>query len=118
VQPVGQGRLLALASVELVIEGITLVLHGVQVVRLKHPVTGQEATGVDLPRYRAPDGTWRPAIDLPPELRKPLGDAVLAHCCELGITQRVISRHPTGARKVRPKPASGSGRSCLRVGIL
>ncbi len=91
VEPVGKGRLLALASVELVLDGVAFVLHGVQVVRLKHPVSGQEATGVDLPRYRAPDGQWRAAIALPPELRRPLGDAVLEQCCVLGITQRVTA---------------------------
>ncbi|WP_191057985.1 hypothetical protein [Geminicoccus harenae] len=88
VQPMPKGRLLALASVELVLDGVPLVLHGVQVIRLKHPVTGEEATGVDLPRYRAPDGSWRQAVELPPELRRPLGDAVLEQCCALGITQR------------------------------
>ena len=59
VQPVAKGKLLALASVELVLEGVPLVLHGVQVNRTRHPVTGEEATGVDLPRYRATDGIWR-----------------------------------------------------------
>jgi stage V sporulation protein G len=84
VQPVPKGRLLALASVELVLDGVPLVLYGVQVIRLKHPLTGKEATGVELPRYRAPDGSWRQAVELPPELRRPLGDAVLEQCCLIG----------------------------------
>lgn len=88
VTPIGKGRILALASVELMVDGIAFTLHGVQVVRLKHPGTGHEATGVDLPRYRGPDDAWRQAAELPEELRKPLGDAVFERCCELGITRR------------------------------
>jgi hypothetical protein len=88
VQPVGKGRLLALASVELSIDGVALTLHGLQVLQLRHPGTGEPATGVDLPRYRTPDGRWQPALELPEELHAPIGKAVLACCCELGITRR------------------------------
>jgi stage V sporulation protein G len=89
VRRVGKGRLTAFASVELTLDGVSFVVHGIQVLRMKHPGTGEEASGVALPCYRAPDGTWRPAIDLPPELREPIGDAVLERCCALGITRRV-----------------------------
>ena len=88
VQPVGKGRLLALASVELALDGVRFVVHGIQVLQLRHPGTGEPATGVDLPRYRTPDGAWRPALELPAELHTPIGDAVLERCCELGITRR------------------------------
>ena len=81
-------RMLALASAEIAVAGVAFVLHGIQVIRSKDPTTGAEATGVDVPRYRAPDGTWRQAVELPPELHKPLAHAILDECCELGITRR------------------------------
>ena len=90
VRPVGKGRLLALASVELALEGVLFVLHGLQVLQIRDAITGAPATGVDLPRYRLPDGSWQVAIKLPPELERPIGDAVLARCCELGIARHAV----------------------------
>lgn len=84
----GKSKLLALASAEIVVAGVAFILHGIQVIRTKDPATGAEATGVDVPRYRASDGAWRQAVELPPELHKPLAHAVLDECCELGITRR------------------------------
>jgi hypothetical protein len=43
---------------------------------------------VALPTYRAADGTWLPAIQLPPDLRKPIADAVLAHLVDEGIAKQ------------------------------
>lgn len=64
--------------------------------RLRDPETGVEFSGVALPYYRARDGSWQPAIDLPPELCEPIGTAVLDRCCELGITrQRITGSSPT-----------------------
>ena len=88
VKPVNKGRLLALAKVEIDIDGIMVMVDGVQIVRIPANGHRQEMTGVDVPRYRAPDGTWKQAITLPDELDGPLGDAVLDRCCELGITRR------------------------------
>lgn len=59
------------------------------VVQMKDPSTGAGATGVDVARYRAPDGTWRPTVELPPELHKPLAHAILEECCGIGIARRV-----------------------------
>jgi hypothetical protein len=70
---------------------VCFVLHGLQVLRLRHPETGEEATGVDLPRYRAPDGAWQRALELPDELQRPIGDAILERCCELGITRHTLT---------------------------
>lgn len=85
----GKSKLLALASAEITVAGVAFTLYGIQVIRMRDQATGAEATGVDVARYRAPDGTWRQAIDLPPELHKPLAHAILDECCELGITRRV-----------------------------
>lgn len=84
----GKGKVLALASVEIDVAGVTFFLHGVQVVRSKDPNTGGEAVGVDLPRYRSPAGSWKQALTLPNELRRPIAHAVLDECCDLGITRR------------------------------
>ena len=86
--PVNKGRVVALASAMLSIDGIGFVLHGLQVVHVTDPATGRPALGVDLPRYRGPDGTWKQAVELPQELKKPLGDAVLAQCLAQGIVRR------------------------------
>lgn len=88
VRPVNKGRLIALATVEINIDGIVMTIDGVQVVRLPATANKQEMTGVDVPHYRGADGTWRRAVMLPDELDGPLGDAVLERCCELGITRR------------------------------
>lgn len=84
----GKKKLLALASAEITVAGVAFMLHGIQVIRTNDPNTGAEATGVDVPRYRASDGAWRQAIELPPEMHKPLAYAILDECCELGITRR------------------------------
>lgn len=88
IRVIGQGRVLALASAELAVDGVSFALHGIQVIRTKDVATGKSAIGVDLPRYRDPAGLRQTSIDLPNELRKPLGDAVLERCCELKITKR------------------------------
>jgi stage V sporulation protein G len=87
IRVIRQGRVVALASAELTVDGVSFALHGMQVIRTRD-ATGKDALGVDLPRYRDPTGAWRPALELPDELRKPLGDAVLERCCELGIAER------------------------------
>jgi len=59
----GAGRLLALASVEIDLEGVVILVQGVQVIR-HH---GQIAT--QAPRFRDPrTGAWMPAVVLPDEL--------------------------------------------------
>ena len=86
--PVNKGRVIALASAELSISGVSFVMHGLQIVNCTDAVTHQPSVGVDLPRYRAPDGKWKQAITLPDELRGPLGDVVLEQCLAQGILKR------------------------------
>ncbi|EME68568.1 hypothetical protein H261_17738 [Paramagnetospirillum caucaseum] len=73
------GKLLALADVSILMDGVEVVIHGVQV---RADVNGTEVT---LPKYRAPDGTWMTAISLPDELKGPMGDVVMAAAIEAGI---------------------------------
>lgn len=88
--PVQNSRLIALASVELELEGVTFALHGIQVVRARKQ--GREATGVELPCYRAHDGQWHPAISLPKELHAPIADIVLQECLDAGLVKRAAMR--------------------------
>ncbi len=69
IRVIRQGRVLALASAELTVDGVSFALHGMQVIRTRDATTGKDALGADLPRYRDPTGAWRPAIELPDELR-------------------------------------------------
>lgn len=59
----GHGRLLALATLEIDFDGVTLWLQGVQVVRQGKRITTQ------APHFRDPKmGIWVPAVILPDEL--------------------------------------------------
>lgn len=59
----GAGRLVALATVEIDLEGVVIVVQGVQVIRHRGRITTQ------APRFRNPrTGIWTPAVILPDEL--------------------------------------------------
>jgi stage V sporulation protein G len=60
---VGAGRLVALASVEIDLEGVVVLVQGVQVIRKRGRISSQ------APRFRNPQtGAWMPAVILPDEL--------------------------------------------------
>jgi stage V sporulation protein G len=80
--PVQGGRLVALADVELLLDGVSIILHGVQV---RADGAGTEVT---LPKYRAADGSWHSAITLPDELKGPMGDVVIAASIEAGVLKQ------------------------------
>lgn len=71
-QTPGCGRLLALATVAVDLDGIELALHGVQIVRLP---TGR--LRCQAPQFRNHSGAWLPAVTLPPELELAIGREVL-----------------------------------------
>jgi stage V sporulation protein G len=83
VKPVKFGRIFALASVEVDIDGVLLVIHGVRAIRVQ-PI----GTRIDLPMFRDEDGTWRHAITLPDEISEPIGRAVLNELVERGLAVR------------------------------
>jgi stage V sporulation protein G len=59
----GAGRLVALAKVELELDGVVLVMQGVRVMR------DRDGIAIQPPRFRAPrTGDWIPALLLPDEL--------------------------------------------------
>ena len=80
----GRGSLLALADVEVLIDGVSIILHGVQV------CATDQRTEVLLPKYRGADGTWMAAISLPDEVKGPMGEAVIAVGVEAGILRKKV----------------------------
>jgi stage V sporulation protein G len=82
VTPMRAGKLFALASVEIDIDGIQSAIHGV---RALNAVGG---TRIELPQFRDHSGVLRPAIVLPEEVRGPIGDAVIDELVERGLARR------------------------------
>jgi hypothetical protein len=83
VKPVNFGRIFALASVEVDIDGVMLTIHGIRAIRVQ-PI----GTQIDLPMFRDESGTWRHAITLPDEISGPIGRAVLDELVERGLAVR------------------------------
>jgi hypothetical protein len=83
VKPVKFGKIFALASVEIDIDGVLLVIHGVQAIRVL-----RMGTRIDLPMFRDESGVWRRAITLPDEICGPIGKAVLDALVERGLAVR------------------------------
>lgn len=79
IQPNNHPRILALATATITIDNIPITIMGIQV------IASATHTEIRLPKYRATDGTWIAAIDLPTELRAPLADTVIAAAVEANI---------------------------------
>jgi len=89
VMPIRAGRLFALASVEINVDGVVIEIHGIREMRV---ATG--ATRVELPTFRDTTGQSRAAIVLPEEIYRPIGDAVLDVLIERGIAKRRFAGSP------------------------
>lgn len=87
VEPVKFGRIFALASAEVDIDGVPIVIHGVRAIRV-HPI----GTWIDLPRFRDENGAWRNAITLSDEISGPIGRAVPDEFVERGLAVREVRR--------------------------
>lgn len=87
VERVELGKIFALASVEVVIDGIAFTIHGVQA-RRAHPA----GTQVELPKYRDGKGGWTCALSLPEEIKGPMGDAVLEALVTHGLAKPRFDR--------------------------
>ena len=83
VKRVKLGKIFALASVEIDIDAVLLVIHGVRAISV-HPL----GTRIELPTYRDEHGVWRRAITLPDEICGPMGRAVLDELVERGLAVR------------------------------
>lgn len=81
-RPASGKVLFALVDVEILIEGVAVVICGIQARRV--PDGG---TSIHLPTFKVADGTWRPAIKLPDDLLGPLGDIVLEFLVQEGLAK-------------------------------
>jgi stage V sporulation protein G len=84
VAPAHAGKLFALASVEVDIDGVQITIHGIRALHVAEPV----GTRIELPQFRDTNGRWQTAITLPEEIRGPIGDAVLDELTERGLVRR------------------------------
>ena len=80
VTPMRAGKLFAIASVEINIDGVLIEIHGIRAVHVP-----PAATRIELPVFRDANGSSRAAIILPEEVRGPIGDAVLSQLVECGL---------------------------------
>ena len=80
VTPMRAGKLFAIASVEIDIDGVLIEIHGIRAVHVP-----PAATRIELPVFRDASGSSRAAIILPEEVRGPIGDAVLSQLVECGL---------------------------------
>ena len=83
VKPVKFGKIFALAAVEIDIDGVLVVVHGIRAIRVQP--TG---TRIDLPMFRDENGVWRHAVTLPDEISGPIGKAVLDELVNRGLASR------------------------------
>jgi stage V sporulation protein G len=86
VKPVRAGKLFALASVELDIDGVRIDIHGIRALRVD-PV----GTRIELRKFRDAGGLLRTAITLPEEVRTPIGALILEALIEHGLATRRLS---------------------------
>lgn len=80
VTPMRAGKLFAIASVEIDIDGVLIEIRGIRAVHVP-----PAATRIELPSFRDASGRSQVAIILPEEVRGPIGDAVLGQLVECGF---------------------------------
>ena len=78
--------LYALVDVEVQVAGLSFVIVGVQVRR------GSWGLSTRLPTHRDTNGAWRPVVEMPEELLRPLGEAVMEFLAEEGLAERRSAR--------------------------
>lgn len=84
VTPARTGKLFALVSVEVDIDGVQIAIHRIRALHVADPI----GTRIELPQFRDLNGRWQAAITLPEEVRGPIGDAVLNELIERGLAKR------------------------------
>ena len=92
VTPVRAGKLFALASVEVDLDGVQFEIHGIRATRVE-PV----GTKIELPVFRDATGISRPAITLPEEVRGPIGDIVLDALIDRGFAVKRAASNAAAA---------------------
>ena len=79
---VNSKSLYALVDVEVQVAGLSFGIVGVQVRR------SSGGLSVSLPTLRDVNGSWRPVVEMPEELLRPLGNAVMEFLAEEGLAER------------------------------
>ena len=79
---VNSKSLYALVDVEVQVAGLSFKIIGVQV---RH---GSSGLSVSLPTPRDVNGAWKPVVEMPEELLRPLGNAVMEFLAEEGLAER------------------------------
>ena len=82
---VNSKSLYALVDVEVQVAGLSFAIVGVQI---RH---GRGGLSVRLPTHRDVNGAWRPVVEMPEELLRPLGNAVMEFLAEEGLAKRKSS---------------------------
>lgn len=70
---VSAGRLVALATVLIDVEGVEFRIQGVRIMS-----TSTGLLTVEAPRFRSPGGEWVPAVTLPDDLKSAIANEILA----------------------------------------
>jgi hypothetical protein len=78
---VNSKSLYALVDVKVQVAGLSFGIIGVQIRR------GSSGLSVRLPTHRDVNGAWRPVVEMPEELLRPLANAVLEFLAEEGLAK-------------------------------
>ena len=88
VRPVRAKSVYAFCDVEIVINGVALSIHGIQVRHARRDLSEIGGTEICLPTYRDESGVSRPSVSLPAEVREKIADLLLAYLVETGISKQ------------------------------
>ena len=105
---VNSKSLYALVDVEVQVAGLSFVIVGVQV---RHGSGGLSAR---LPTQSDVNGAWRPVVEMPDELLRPLGNAVREFLAEEGLAERKSILVSTSSRL---SPSRRRGRTAVPVSV-
>lgn len=89
VSPVWTDKPLALASVEIDIDGVLIEVHGILAAHVR-PAGVQ----IELPMYQDGAGMFRPAVTLPDEVRRCIGDALVEALNQRGVAKPYLGPGP------------------------
>jgi hypothetical protein len=97
ITPVQRGAIRSLFTAELTLDGVPIVLHGMQAL-----VEHDGRLVIRLPQYRAPDGRWADAIAVPAAVLRAIGDLYVEQTGQ-------ETKYKFGVAEVRRPAAAGGG---------
>lgn len=78
--------MIALASVEIDVDGIVFMIDGVRIFKYGMSGNVQDFAGVGASQFRDENGEWRPTVQLPSEIEAAFSAAMVRRRNKLGIT--------------------------------